>query len=95
MKIYITAIIRAKEEFRTEVLALLQDMVKETRKEEACELYRLHQSIEDQNQFIFYEIWRDQEGLAQHEQQLYIQKFKTLAETKLQKKPELYITQII
>ena len=95
MKIYLTAIIKAKEEYRDEVLEVLQHMVKETVKEEANELYALHQGIEDKNQFVFYEIWKSKEGLAQHNQQSYIQAFGVLADEKLQEKPQIYLTEII
>ncbi|MET3536039.1 putative quinol monooxygenase [Chryseobacterium limigenitum] len=95
MKIYLTAIIKAKEEHRTEVLEVLQNMVAETRKEKANELYTLHQGIEDKNQFIFYEIWKDQEGLTQHNQQAYIQAFGALVDEKLQEEPQIYLTNII
>lgn len=92
MKIYLTAIIKAKEEYRTEVLKILQNMVTETQKEEANDLYTLHQGIEDQNHFVFYEIWKSEEGLAQHNQQPYIQAFGNLVEGKLQEKHQMYIT---
>ena len=95
MKIYLTAIIKAKEEHRTEVLEVLQNMVEETQKEEANELYTLHQGIENKNQFVFYEIWKSEEGLAQHNQQSYIQAFGALADEKLQEKPQIYLTNII
>ena len=95
MKIYLTAVIKAKEEFRTEVLNVLQNMVEQTRKEEACELYTLHQGIEDKNQFIFYEIWKNEEGLFQHDQQPYILDFGALVDEKLQEKPQIYKTNII
>jgi len=95
MKIYLTAVIKAKEEYRTEVLETLQKMVKETRKEEANELYTLHQGIEDKNQFVFYEIWKSEEGLAQHNQQPYIKAFGALVDEKLQEKPQIYLTEII
>lgn len=36
MKVYVTAIIKSKPEFTTEVKAALQNMVVETLKEEAC-----------------------------------------------------------
>ena len=62
MKIYLTAIIKAKEEYRNEVLKVLQNMVAETQKEEANELYTLHQGIENKNHFVFYEIWKSKEG---------------------------------
>jgi len=95
MKIYLTAIIKAKEEYRTEVLQLLQDMVVETRKETANELYTLHQGIENKNQFIFYEIWTNQEGLDLHNQQSYIKAFGAIVDEKLQEKPQIYITELI
>lgn len=95
MKIYLTAIITAKEEHRTEVLEVLQNMVTETRKEEANELYTLHQGIEDKNQFIFYEIWKNEEGLKLHNEQAYIKAFGNLVDEKLQEKPQIYLTEII
>ncbi|WP_066440525.1 putative quinol monooxygenase [Chryseobacterium sp. CCH4-E10] len=95
MKIYLTAIIKAKEEYRTEVLEVLQNMVKETVKEEANELYTLHQGIENKNHFIFYEIWKSEKGLAEHNQQPYIKAFAELIDKKLQEKPQIYLTEII
>lgn len=95
MKIYLTAVIKAKEEYRTEVLEVLQNMVKETKKEETNELYTLHQGIEDKNQFVFYEVWESEEGLEQHNQQPYIQAFVALVDEKLQEKPQIYLTNII
>lgn len=95
MKIYLTAVIKVKEQYRAEVLEVLQNMVRETQKEEANELYMLHQGIEDKNQFVFYEIWKNQEGLEQHNQQPYIQAFGALADEKLQEKPQIYLTSII
>lgn len=95
MKIHLTAVIKAKEGHQTEVLNVLQNMVKETRKEEACELYNLHQGIEDKNQFIFYEIWKSEEGLTQHNEQPYIKAFGALVNEKLQEKPQIYLTHIL
>ncbi|MEC5173703.1 putative quinol monooxygenase [Chryseobacterium nepalense] len=95
MKIYLTAIIKAKEEYRAEVLEVLQNMVKETVQEEANELYTLHQSIEDKNHFIFYEVWKSAEGLEKHNQQPYIKAFGNLVDEKLLEKPQIYKSQII
>jgi len=95
MKIYLTAIIKAKEEYRAEVLEVLQNMVKETVKEEANEHYTLHQSIEDKNHFIFYEVWKSAKGLEKHNQQPYIKAFGNLVDEKLLEKPQIYKSQII
>lgn len=95
MKIYLTAIIKAKEEYRNDVLKVLQTMVAETQREEANELYTLHQGIEDKNHFVFYEIWKSKEGLDHHNQQPYIKAFGDLVEEQLQEKPQIYLTEII
>ncbi|MCF6403733.1 antibiotic biosynthesis monooxygenase [Chitinophaga filiformis] len=95
MKIYLTAIIKAKEAYREEVAAVLQNMVLHTRKEEACELYSLHQGIEDKNLFTFYEIWKSKEGLDEHNQQPYIKAFGALVEEKLEERPVVLLTSLI
>ena len=95
MKIYLTAIIKTKEEYRNEVLKVLHIMVAETQKEEANELYTLHQGIEDKNHFVFYEIWKSKEGLDHHNQKPYIKAFGDLVEEQLQEKPQIYLTEII
>lgn len=95
MSIYLTAVIKAKPEYRKEVAAVLQNMVKETRKEEACIQYDLHQGIEDDNLFIFYEIWKDQQGLDNHNSQPYILEFGQLAQNKLQEQPQIYLAKKI
>jgi len=95
MTIYLTAIIKAKEEHRNDVLQVLQNMVKETRKEEANELYTLHQGTEDENHFIFYEIWKSEEGLKQHNNKPYIKAFGNLVEEKLQENPQIYLSNLI
>ncbi|WP_110057349.1 putative quinol monooxygenase [Chitinophaga sp. S165] len=94
MKIYLTAIIKAKEEYREEVATVLQNMVLQTRKEEASELYSLHQGIEDENVFTFYEIWKSKEGLDAHNQRPYIKAFGEVGE-KLQEAPVVLLTTLI
>jgi quinol monooxygenase YgiN len=51
-------------------------------------LYNLHQGIEDKNHFVFYEIWKSEEGLAQHNEQPYIKAFGALIDEKLQEIPQ-------
>ncbi|MBZ4191845.1 putative quinol monooxygenase [Niabella beijingensis] len=94
MKIYLTAIITAKPEYRTGILEALQDMVKQTRKEAACECYRLHQDLEDENRFVFYEIWSSAEGLEEHNRQPYIKAFGGLRD-QLQEQPRIYKTAVL
>lgn len=89
----ITAIVKAKSEYRKDVLDLLLDMVEKTRLEEACLQYDLHQDLSDASTFVFYEVWSDQAGLDQHNQQPYIQLFGSIINTHLRESPQLFITQ--
>lgn len=93
MNIYLTAIITSKPEFLQEVKAVLENMVVHTRKESACLQYDLHQSIENENIFVFYEIWENQFGLDNHNTQSYIEEFRQLVTEKLAELPEIYLTQ--
>lgn len=95
MNIYLTAVIKVKPDQRNEVANILQHMVMETRKEAACIRYDLHQGTEDENVFVFYEIWKDQKGLDAHNQQPYILEFGHLAKEKLEEEPHIYLTKKI
>ncbi len=92
MEIYLTAVIHSKPEYLEEVSGVLKNMVVQTRKETACIKYDLHQSIDDENTFVFYEIWKNQEGLDMHNDQPYLQEFLKLAEQKLVVKPMVFLT---
>ena len=87
MKVYVIAIITSKPEYTGEVKNALVELMRETHKEEACIQYDLHQDMEDENRFIFYEIWEDQEGLDRHNEQPHIKKFQAFANGKLQETP--------
>ena len=77
MKVYLTAIIKAKPDQADVLKNVLQEMVIDSRKEQACLQYDLHQSLEDKNIFIFNEIWANQEGLDLHNNQPYLKAFQT------------------
>jgi len=70
--ISITAIIKSKQENIEEVKNLIQNLVAQTRKEEACIRYDLHNT---ENVFIIWEEWQDQTGLDLHNNQSYLQDF--------------------
>ncbi|WP_264538342.1 putative quinol monooxygenase [Flavobacterium sp. N1736] len=76
--ISITAIIKSKKENIEEVKNMVQHLVTETRKEEACIRYDLH-NIE--NTFIIWEEWKDQTGLDIHNNQPYLLDFITNSES--------------
>jgi quinol monooxygenase YgiN len=74
MSIYLTAIVKSKKETITALRTVLLDMVANSRREEACIQYDLHESVSDHT-FIFQEEWKDQASLDLHNQQAYILAF--------------------
>lgn len=49
------------------LLARLQQMVEETRKEAGCLRYDLQRAADDPAEFVFVEYWRDAQALAEHD----------------------------
>ncbi|MBE8714872.1 putative quinol monooxygenase [Sphingobacterium hungaricum] len=94
-KIYLTALIKAKSQHREEIKQILQNLVIETRQEEGCERYDLHQGIDDKDLFTFYEIWKDKEALDYHNNQPYILALAEQTAHKLQEKPVILLTELL
>lgn len=87
MKIYLTAIIKSKPEFNAQVLSVLQNMVAHSRNETGCIQYDLHKDKTDENTFVFYEIWENENILALHNEKPYIKAFIDIVSTQLQQPP--------
>ncbi|QNL48735.1 antibiotic biosynthesis monooxygenase [Olivibacter sp. SDN3] len=90
--IYITAIVKSKPKFVDEVKSILDNMVIQSRKEEACIRYDLHQGMDNESLFVFYEIWQNQAGLDRHNEQPYIKAFGASVPEKLEEVPTIYLT---
>lgn len=75
MNIYLTAIVKSKEGSAESMKTLLQQLVVESRKENACLQYDLHQDQTNRNVFIFQEIWESLEGWNLHNSQPHIARF--------------------
>lgn len=90
MKVYVSAIIISKPEFQKEIKEALLELVKATKKEEACIMYDLHQDIDQENRFLFYEIWENHKGLDKHNGQPHIKAFQDFAQGKLMEPVDVY-----
>ena len=75
MKINITAIVKSKPEHLQETKSILTELASNSKKEQACIQYDLHQDKENENIFVFHEIWESEEGLVLHETQPHFVKF--------------------
>jgi quinol monooxygenase YgiN len=87
--ISITAIIKSKQENIEEVKDLIHHLVTQTRKEEACIRYDLHNT---ENTFIIWEEWKDQAGLDIHNNQSYLQDFIAKSESLTSSPIQVYKT---
>lgn len=92
MEINLTVIIKSKSEFREELKVILKNLVENSKKEEACIQYDLHQNIEDPDVFIFHEVWKNKVGLDFHNKQSYLHEFIQKTGLLLDEKPILYST---
>lgn len=95
MSIYLTAILKSKTDKIQDLKLILDNMVLNTRKEEACEKYELQQGLEDETVFIFHEIWKSKEGLDAHNQQSYIKEFIEKAPILLEEPAKIYLAKMI
>lgn len=57
----------------------LLEMVKDTRVEDGCIQYDLHESVDRPGDFVFYENWTTREALDRHSASAHIQKFRARA----------------
>ncbi|KAF2333877.1 putative quinol monooxygenase [Flavobacterium daemonense] len=87
--ISITAIIKSKKENIEEIKNMIQNLVTQTRKEDACIRYDLHNT---ENVFIIWEEWKDQPGLDIHNNQPYLVDFISKSEALLAAPVQVYKT---
>jgi quinol monooxygenase YgiN len=92
MQINLTVIVKSKPESIETMKSLLQDLVRNSRKEAACIQYDLHQNLEKPNIFIFHEVWQDKEGLDNHNLQAYIKSFLENSKSLFQEPTLIYNT---
>lgn len=95
MEINIITIVKSNPGSIEETKKLLTDMAIHSKKEVACVQYDLHQDRENPACFFFHEIWESGEGLALHNTQSYIQKFKSRASEILAGPVAIYKTEKI
>lgn len=95
MKIYLTAIVHVKPAHVEYVKYEMQQLVVQSRAEIACIQYDLHQGKENKNIFIFYEIWENQDGLDNHNNQPHFLEYKHKVEDFFVHEPDIYYAELI
>lgn len=76
MKKVVVARLSIKSDKADQFLQAAEKIVEETRKESGCETYTLYKScFGPENEFIFYEEYKDQKALDFHNNSAYLEKF--------------------
>ncbi|PKK36704.1 hypothetical protein BWI96_10000 [Siphonobacter sp. SORGH_AS_0500] len=91
-QVYITAIVRGRPEYRSQLKDILGNLVQESRKEVSCLRYDLHTTVDDPDTFTFYEIWNDAKGLEEHNHQPHVKAFAAIIDTMLVEQPIILLT---
>ncbi len=73
---FITAVVKARPKHREQVREAMISLLKPTRKEKGCIKYDLHESLDDPNIFLFYEIWANEECLTNHINSNHIKEYR-------------------
>lgn len=83
-KIIITAILKAKPGAESQLYEALQEVVHPSQNESGCVKYQLHQSLEEEGVFVFYEIWQDDDALKKHLDSDHYKAYRTKSEPLIQ-----------
>ncbi len=74
-KIVLVARLKVKEDSVAEAKALALQIVADSRTEEGCINYDVHQAIDDPTVFVWHETWKDKAALDEHFEKSYFKEF--------------------
>ncbi len=75
-EIALAVMITAKPGKKDEMKGYMQSLIEPTRKEKGCLLYDLHESLENPDMFMWYEVWDTQEDLDAHHHSAHVLAYK-------------------
>lgn len=91
MEKFVTAQFFIKSECVEEFKSLASTLIKSTREEEGNVFYQLYQSVEKPNDFLFYEIFKDQQSFDFHAGTPHFQNFVKAIENLTYKETEIKV----
>ena len=94
-KVTVFALVKAKPGMEETVKQELLALVGPTRSEEGCLNYDLHQSLERNGHFRFYENWTSKELLDWHLQSAHVKRFIAKADQLLAEPPEITLWEML
>ena len=94
-KVTVFALVKAKPGMEEAVKQELSALVGPTRTEEGCINYDLHQSLDHEGHFRFYENWTSKELLDRHLQSAHVTRFIAKADQLLAEPPEITLWEML
>jgi quinol monooxygenase YgiN len=94
-KVTIVARMKAKDGMEETVRKELMSLVPQTRSEEGCISYDLHQDAANKSLFMFYENWRSKEDLDKHFEMPYLKAFLSKVADVLSEPPDITFWEMI
>lgn len=85
--IHILAHFEVKKEEISRFLELCSELIQESRKESGCIAYNLHQSNENENNFVFVEEWKTENDIQSHNSSQHFVKIVPLLVSLCEKDP--------
>ncbi|MBX7172936.1 MAG: antibiotic biosynthesis monooxygenase [Pyrinomonadaceae bacterium] len=93
--LYLTAQLKVRndkvEELKSAALAIVAD----SRAEDGCISYNVHQSIEDETIFIWRESWKSKDDLNKHFEKDYVKEFFVFANEVAAEPPKIFLTKLL
>ena len=86
--------VRCDPERRDELVALLQRMQDDSRREQGCLRYGFFAAVEDEDSFIAVEEWEDREALDRHFEQPHLREFAGRLLELVSERPEVAIHEV-
>jgi quinol monooxygenase YgiN len=78
-EVSVTGMMKAKEGMEDRPKEELMSLVASTRKEAGCIIYDLHQALDDNSLFLFYENWASKDDLDKHLETPHLKAFREKA----------------
>ncbi len=91
----VLAHIKSKQGMEARTLMELTKLIEPTVKEDGCIKYELNQSLKEPTDFLFYEVWTNQEALSQHSESEHVKAFRAIREEFLDGAPSVTLWESI
>lgn len=89
MKVTLIVQLKLKESFTDTFLNHAEEIISKTNKEEGCLSYKLLQNTNLENEFFFYEEYKNKEALDVHNNSSYLKNFLHLVTPMLAEEPKI------